>query len=713
MAQIAAPTQNPVSPLLRFSSYEWSSISQFLGPGDIVRLLSTGSSSLIGAVRRGVRHLELTWFPGRYILFDEVFSTLKQFQLLLSLDFRAYRGDTLLWTPVSWSSLPSSLLSLKLEFFAAVGAFMSQDNLSAILPNLRKLIVQGNLESRGQLEDLHRINLGQLPESLIELRLSTSSRVILYSAHLEQLPRNLEILELSCEIYYAELEDTWSSPEEGAIASLPLLPDSLTHLSIFGGYHSGMNWHVDCGLLPSSLTYLHIGLLTRGTNSSIKPDHFYQRDLTLDLRGAATRLQNLKLFSCPELCLEVLEAAQSIPPSVTELNIQIKSAREPPLRAGGVPGLWQDRPNYSIDQLDFVTSRLTRWNCAFDSLSSAILNGTVSAPRLKHVLGNRIPILDQLPKSLTSYTNSASAVGGDPNIGSAVTPLWPDQLETLEIHFGNLNFQAYLFSPHSAIRSIVFLREDFSVSQLQNLPNTLESIQMTMDPSLLFEEMAKPGRLPNLKKLVSRMHLSLLRSIPRQLKYLSVSMICQPVDDRHSQHFEALRESNLETLQVSWSEGDPTHHERIVIQLLNHLPTRLKHFSTHSPAITNAHWDVKLPSGLETFEYQPWGLNIPKEPIESSPGAWALPTGLRSLSLVRLGLIWPVEELPPHLSVLIYNGSIPTRDNYGYFTSRPQPSSSLGEVSLVVASVHQKSLIEDALFADEDEQDETVWDEEE
>lgn len=626
---------NQAAPLLRLSADIWSDLASYLGHKDAQRLLLCGNNVLIQRLRQGARHLSFIWSSSRYIYLDEVFLMIGTFKQLQSFEFRAMCDEQRHWAPVNWSSLPSSLVSLQLQFANCLVSVMQNGLLNATLPSL-EILDLAERATFGPPKSPQRIHFQGLPDSLLVLRLASLKDTSFICKHLQDLPPRLQ--ELSLSFPTVPLLEDGSSPFEKML--FPVLPDSITDLTM---QCARICWHFDLEMFPTSLRKFEInavgGAIYHGSFSSVEVS-------TLSLVGASPRLTHIHTLLLPSVAMTLQEYEMYIPKSIT--NVSVYFRRESPFTYG------QPVPAVSIDLLPLsqfthghersdivrtVLAELPRMSqlAILDIQDFSATQDPLVLPQSLHTLSVALDFQLALPTTVTDLTLSWIRTHLDWEEGV----LNPDTLANLPC-LRKLTLPNYVNLPKTTINS---------------LPNFLEEVNCfpARTWNLLRDRMLKPNQLPNLRAVrFERGSPDFSEAIPSQLREMSIS----EWDEDYFTTFITgtsiafLRDSNLETIELTviGSIGG------LAIGFLNHLPKTLKSLSFGSRSVPNGFWPVTLPPKLTRLALPVFGPTerYGEQPSSANPEArFQFPPSLTSLALGLEGSFQP-DHLPPYLSSITY-----------------------------------------------------------
>lgn len=639
-----------IAPISRLGADEWGYLSAFLGTNDICRLISIGYRPLSDRLRLGINHLKCTWTSGPCIDFSRLFSYVTQFNTLYSLEFRSQRKVMFNVNPQNWSSLPPTLVSLKLRFWNSFGIVVNSHIVGTICPALEVLEVY----SRSTVE--RHIDLRRLPPSLRILRLSSLGEIFMCPQHLKNLPLGLEILELDFYYRYApassykplnkensNLEETFAefvSTSAYQREDLPKLPDSIHTLHL----KALSPWNISSEALPRSLK--HFSFEANRCVLGVSADEAYS---TIDLKDASSLLPHLVTFSCPTV-IPIQRAIKLLPPSLTTINAEIVSSSLSP-------------------ELESIALKLSSYECmGWSPVDDLITDGSHVLPQLKTLKcsffgSDELFIPDNVTNlSLFSYHNRLSL---------------PKALKQLTILYRSTLPPS--LPPYD--RSYNLTRIDLPESILPHewvmaLPNTLERLSASMirDTWLsLLDELHSKSRLPKLWFLRNFNHLDIrvLLDFPPQIRkahiHVTSSSMTEPID---KELLLFLYRSKLTHLTIYIDSDHSSSQLPAVLALLNALPKNLIGLHFRSRCVPSLYWPVKLPERLAKLHFTDVGpvKNLehypqPSDASDSNNGnqelstskntTFELPSTLEVLCVHCRTSPWSANNLPPHVSAIL------------------------------------------------------------
>lgn len=640
------------APLLLLDDSCWSFVAPFLDYNDLIRLIKVGSHALAARVRR-VHCIRLKWATGRYVDFAEVARTANQFSSLYEVDFCT---DRLHWPTAHSQMLPSSLIALKLNFSDAIPSLLGQPNLKATLPSLEILnLSQASNDKLIEAPFMHQVDFRGLPPFLRDLTLQARSQILYMDAgQLQHLPSTLQALILLFEPIVVPSSQFDSNPDAfDCYAKVTLQLPDLDNLATLAIASSNITaWHVDCALLPSSLTKFKYRAL-QGSHSTTSDSPGCTIDITdLPLRLRRLNVLNLRHFAIP---LETL--VQQVPSSVTYLKVSVID--EP--------------PNATVSSLEFLAKRLTSIeDHKTPQLEEYILSGENAVPHLTSL--NLRPVkrpnfLVQVPNSVRKITQLLTTIESVPSNLEELSIDWTYIARNNFAPFGNRLKKLKMYT------NILDTHLEFD-----SMPDTLESLDYGFSALSWFKfinRMLKPHRLQNLSTLVSTFYLSplCLQEIPSQLT--SLTFKAMPDALLAPEKLVGLRTSSLTALHITIRASNADLHLAATLQILNHLPPTLRSLHLASPCLISSKWQLKLPEKLSRFEFMRYmDASVPTMPIVPSdhlPVAFVLPPSVTHLMISMAPSPWQWQELPPYLSFFDCDSSLDVRA--AYFANRKPPTS--------------------------------------
>lgn len=659
-------TTDELPPILRLSADLWSVLPAFLHSGDLIRLISIGAPLLTSRISHHGRHLKLTWNSTRYLDFEEVYATLRRFDLVYSVDFQRCFTKKLHWTPVHLHGWPSSLTSLKLQFFDSINTLMGSGGLNLTLPNLE--VLQLSQDMRKWSDKVKSVNFRGLPSCLRVLRLSYPDYLFTAVSQLENLPAQLEELHLDFLGKSCSEEDLGRDVHElleGKV-NLPALPPSIT--SLYLKHNTSWSWHIDWLILPRSLRTLELpsdAPVIYGAATPIIVGGFNARPgaTTIEITSHShSQTPNLTTLICKKSSLELEDLIDLVPPSVTHFDACLVKR--------GKNGF--DAENVAL----IIAPKLASTLCGLsEEIDRLVFGGMIPFPRLQEIIAISklyagIPSSAIIPPSVTKLVSSSlpasltSPMQSSPSLGG---PMTTPQL----VHLTKLQ-----------------ISDPFPLASLGNLPDTLEHITFFPEDnktaSDLFCRMCA-GYLPKLTNVNIRREISLhaIKEIPPQLQYLHCRLVqdmLMPLDDIVLRSWKSSNLVNLVLFMADWSEQfSPMSPVDVgYISLWNHLPDSLRVLECAGPCKPSRQSSVTLPPNLTSLRLQDTTdahFNYIPTTDFSAPLAFVLPPHVTILDLPS-PLRWNLAELPPSLSHF-YCGKIGVVDEYFNTRTPPRPDLSL------------------------------------
>lgn len=617
-----------ISPILGLYSV-WSSITPYLGTGDLIRLQSTGNRVLLDHLRTSASYLNLSWLLPRFIDLDLVLERASQFEHLTGVSLYCLIEHIDAMETIDMTHLPRHLTTLKMNFRDAPGILLGFDTpLADLCPSLLHLDLISGTEL-GTRFPPPRLILNGLPQPLRRLHIRNHSGLIITVSHLESLPTELESLLLDFPPIFDPNIFT-----SGAQLALPPLPSTLTHLKLISNH--SYYWHVSLSTLPESLVSLHW---------TSKSHHFYStfRDgrlhSLLNLTDTPNRLKNLKSFIVPQLSISPQEALSLIPSSVTQLEILARS----------------DSDEYLDRFAKELAPKFRRHYAGYwHPLDELISAGKIPLPMLTDIehfaFGAGVDFKPEFPSAAPNLKSVKDHKGALPeNIEFyQVSNLWllnPTQplpiVNSIKLKVLDLSMQTGL-------------PEDW----FESLPASLETIEAIFTKVTWFglmRLMKMDGCMPRLSSLASMRGLdpkSCELGVPKQLQ--SIYFVFAP-GDLPKIFLDELRDSNLEKATFNFKHDESTPNMDRVVGFLNHLPQKLTDLQVTSNCLPSPHWPVKLPPTLNKILFHPEGNQLEvyegKEGSDLSKPSFVLPDNVTMFQCPNFKLPIPVECLSPYLRV--------------------------------------------------------------
>lgn len=633
------------SPILRLDGSCWSFIAPFLDYNDLIRLIHAGTHALSSRVRH-VHGVRLRWTSTRYIDFDEVISTLNPFGSLYEVDFI---GQTLHWAPLPTDLLPSSLIALKLDFPSVITSLMSQSALRSILPSLEILqLSEKSPQFATEVPQEPPIQFRGLPPFLRTLSINSPKTFYMAVEQFEELPTSLETLSLLFNpvILPEQFLESKFATSNAFLQFTLKLPElnSLTSLAVQSDGHS--LWHVDCALLPPSLTKFKYRS-AKGTHSTKANDY----GCSINMTDLSFRLRHLKELNLRSFEISPETLVELVPPSVTRLKVIVTSdARELPLSTS-----------------EFLAQRIVSIRAGralkFEEL---ILSGTVAAPRLERFYDTLYKFPVEFPDSIKKITMLSNTIERVPANLEELSITWSYIARNNFAPFGNRLRKLELFTN--------IISTDL---ELDSLPDTLESLNCgftSVSWFKLLNRMFKPHRFQKLSELISTFALDILslEQLPTQLKKLTFKIhqdsLQRPLN---SATLNGLKSSSLTSLNIAIGEYYSATMLDSTLQIINHFPCNLIELWLLSPCPVSAQWPVSLPSNLVYFYFQQTHSDLDDaRGSDESNGTFILPASLAYLHIIYCNVPWKWEQLPPRLSVMVGDAYLAIQ----YFENRTPPS---------------------------------------
>lgn len=607
--------------ILRLDSDSWDHITQFLGEGDLQRLLIVGSTPLRSRLTVAARHVRLVWFGPHYVDFTDVLHHVTLFRNVTSLSFRTKHKSILHWKPINWSLLPRQLIHLELRFLGSINEFLANSELKTLLPVLKTLAVHDFLPKLlSRTPSATTINLNGLPESLQVLRLIAPERTFkLNPAHIQTLPPYLETLDLR---FYPIFEPTFL-----VAPRLQHLPKTLQTLIIPGTYLS--KWLISVSDLPATLTSLHLFDEMIAHVTDLEQVMISRSGTLVNLEGITTHLPRLHTLIAKELVLTALEAATLIPASITHLNLKV------------------DKDSPLSDLLDIpkhVFRALASYSCTGGQLDHLVLAdlSTPSDRKLTHLVTRNSSVTPPSSvKTLDAFEIYPSML--------------PNSITELEVERAFLPqsadiMRSYIF-PATLRRLICPFDRTLPHEIVLALPDSLETFAAKLSEKTLgslFQLMSTTSRLPNLTKLrnFQKCTLGSLLNLPSQLLKLIITDV-EPDDTEsiNASALKALSSSHLTTFDILFKEGRSMPGD--IINVLRHLPNSLTKLSVAADCQLNQRWPVSWPPRLRSLVWYGGEKSNRRSAIQSSE--FKLPSLLEQLWIYGDDEL-PLSCFPPHLS---------------------------------------------------------------
>lgn len=628
---MASSDVNICSSLLRLGTQEWTIITCFLGSGDLLRLLSSGSSALERSLRQGHRYFKATWTSPRYIDLDQVVSA-SSLDNVLSFSFSSMVPSLRSWSPADPGSLfPKSVTELALEFQGCIDLLLGSGTsipVSERFPLLLSLrLVDEHRASR--LYKASILQLDTLPSSLHDLSLRSVYSSFKFPRSLfTTLPAGLTTLNIG--LAFLELA---TADDETSRWTLCSLPPQLTFLKLPKCAHWQMD--INLALLPRTLQHFEYDGLPHSSVISSVP----------------ASLPLLHTLIWRQVNVPIAEVALWFPSSLTHLEIGLNSAG-----CDDVAGA-----------LRTVSTALVGCVLRDPELNRLILSEAVSLPRLREL-----------------HTGPRST----PYIQRSIKKLWVREFEGdlpqgLEVCHWTLNRESssILTATYpNTLRILYYPRMVLLPSEIVvSFPASLEELHGKFDLvalKALFQRI-QLGELPNLSKVQSFAHVPCdLDLIPSQLRSLSLFFLHESLSTLTQPHFlSSLRHSELETLglEVTGKRLEDAVFATLM-DLLKNLPDSLKNLNLRAPRVLTADWPLKLPPRLQEFSFQATGeLNPPASSCDSTTSELLyFPPSLIFLTTLFQSAL-PMDCLPPHLSFYVAVGTDGRQLQHDYFLTRSPP----------------------------------------
>lgn len=649
----------------------WSSIGHYLNVGDVARLL-VASPLLSDRLKNGIRTLELEWCSSRYIELDTVLNYIASFKNLDSAEFKTKERWIRPWLPTQWSVLPRTLTSLSLSFMASPALLLARDHyLASVLPQLAHLSLEdGYLDHSKQFEkQWHFLDLLGLPSSLLSLRIQNAQVLRVDLEGIPHLPPCLEVLELDFPLSFGDYDEVLST----TATPLTGLPSMLKRLSLMSGPSHLLLRAVDLPTSLESLTFITSHSTIRFMSDScddVPPSS------VIDFASNIGHLTNLKTISFSDIPLPPELALKIIPPSVTKLDIQLDPSPESD----------ECLPEFLSKMVPLMLSYSTGdWY----ALEPFMLSQRAFATSLKTLVGSRAFIP---PTAEVVYTNADTEV------------FIPNSVKTLVLHASAMPHTPYSKRPmpltlpakltpscHIRVLSLPYNMIIRKKDWFYVLPDTLEEVIGAFTNttwSSLLEFMSSSPRLPRLRKIYSHTRIEIydaFKVIPPQVTKMTVGFNIM-AEDAEVDGLTTLKNSNITKLDITIKKKeDNPKFEALMIDLLNHLPQKLKTLRCARHLIPELQWPVSLPPNLTSLSIN-CDRVVPRDdgtapadvPVDQQK--LFFPHSLGFLSVPRSMNIL-AKHLPPYLSII--HGLPPGSGEFTrYSTSRQPPSPHLSLLPL-------------------------------
>ena len=699
----------PMSSLLRLDIDVWGSLSVFLWPSDLPRLLAIGNRTLTHRLTSGIRSISLEWLSPHYIDLDQVFASISSFKHATSITFQQSYSLIRCWTPVNWTLLPKSLTSLSLMFLGAPSIFLRPEHLCSLFGSLQYLLLEDRLSGRLSVarEGTSKISFLGLPPTLLSLIICSRLQLQFTVDELESLPPNLQELELFFPVVFTP-SNHHETLEGGAIrAAFPRLPLPLIRLELHDGLAD--HWFIRLADLPGTLETFQLEVAEQLARSSSEAN-----DLpctVIDLTGSEN-LINLTTLRARNLNVKSSEVMLLFPDSLTHLEVTWDAVVDdrlveaiaqlgPKLTYMGhhrmtnelLPFfLYEDGPSFfplvhSFDirfssEMAFLNlpDTLTHLTLTIDDMPE-VLPLSVSSyrimPPLEDALENTIEIGTTLPWT-PQHLNLKELTLFSPQLNRSLPAAWyeslPPSLRLLIIRLNSSQLKDFLeyLAPESGTARNSSLT---STSLSSSTPSTCSRL-----PKLeSFKNIAPVDW--NCFDLLSNAVLPRLVMVEMEIVETSISDLPACMST-----LEAVSSLKVEQLRLKIHQApsvlSPT---AMVIPLLNHLPRGLTALVLKQPYDVKPNWPVKLPNALLYLSIQSFAeiYNGGDLKIEKESAALTAPEGVDSFQfpplLVYLELsareAFPIATLPPYLSICCMG---PNQDSFveQIFMNKIPPSAS-------------------------------------
>lgn len=298
------------------------------------KLIISGDRRLQARLRP-LKSLEVALgIEGGYLSFEPLYALLSYFSALKQLSVKSCTAQQLYLKKLRPEKLPSTLESLKLNFWRAVSIYLDRPSFYASLPNLRALELSQTKHFSSQDYAATLLSLEHVPSSLRELRiLNAQDQFFILAEDLEYLPRALEAFDFDGDIYgvlndppthfniqrFHSLHSLKIQTNSAFEANARDYPPTITHLEIntpfgFQFENSSFSWHkafpslVHLAVLHDTFQWswlLEMPFSIRTIHADFEPFHklsaMKQQDVLSTLTSRNDNFASLKTHYKPEL----------------------------------------------------------------------------------------------------------------------------------------------------------------------------------------------------------------------------------------------------------------------------------------------------------------------------------------------------------------------------------------------------------------------------
>lgn len=593
MASISALSVDCLSLICHYCDYE------------TVKLIYSGDRRLQARLRP-LRSLEvrLGYFGG-YVSFEPLYALLGYFSSLKKLSVESHYENQLWIKKLKPERLPSSLESLRLDFWRAIALYLNRPSLYASLPNLRCLeLNQPRHISTRTAYGSDYLSFALIPSSLRELRLANAINQFFTTAQdLEHLPSALEVFQFDGEVYgdklrsgiqldfrrFHSLHTLAIRLDRFAETSALTYPSTLTDLDIeadagFNLEDSSFSWHLafpslsKLSLLSGSFKWrwlLDMPFSVRSIQARFEP--FYglsaadQQDIVSTLAARNDNFASLKTKYRPE---------RMVPSQVHHVVSYTFDSPPEPISAlfTGAHGLDMGYGSETPDAKAYEASDELK-GTIIPERSLTFINDHLAFPNLRELIFTDTsphgvqfgtdPITRKPRKFASSLTDFSWHVMEAPLTATLLQHLIPLQLayvlRTLTCTLADDVHDRFHLSRFSQLHTVEIFRRGFQDDTAQMTSSRLSDL---LPPSVAILKIDQlnfdaPLTLPTLEMLTvtQPIDLTALTLLPLQLQILFAALEA-PIDVSNKNHCDALLSlpRGLRRLRI---ERSPTMAESI------------------------------------------------------------------------------------------------------------------------------------------------------